>query len=140
MAFRINSQGIITDVLTLEAKCLSQNNPNKIAEAHAKLAAGPLLPSGVRELINLLEEYDTAQAQAWQKALLQLWRGGYDTVNRSDGVGYTCGQIPIRPASRVAWMPKDAPHPAYTLQRNLEGMEFQFADLNTIVETVYRGG
>jgi hypothetical protein len=41
-AFRLNNQDEITDVLTLEAKCLAQNNNAKIQKAHEKLAAaGP---------------------------------------------------------------------------------------------------
>ena len=138
LAFRMNGQYTITDVLTLEAKCLAQNNNAKIEEAHRKLAAGGLRPSGVRELINLLEEYDTPQAQAWQGALLRLWREGYKVATRHDGVGYTCGRIPVQ-AGRAAWMPADAPHPAYTAPRRLEGMEFQFQDLTTVVDTLYRG-
>lgn len=138
LAFRINGEDTITDVLTLEAKCLAQNNNAKIEEAHQKLAAGGLRPSGVRELINLLDEYETPEAQAWQEALLKLWREGYAVATRYDGVGYTCGRIPAR-AGRVAWMPAGAPHPAYTAPRGLEGMEFQFEDLNTVVNTLYRG-
>jgi hypothetical protein len=138
LAFRLNGQNDITEVLTLEAKCLAQNNNAKIQEAHEKLAAGRLLPSGVRELINLLDEYDTPEAERWEEALLKLWRGGYRTVVRHDGVGYTCGRIPAQ-VGRVAWMPANAPHPAYTVTRRLEGMEFQFADLNTVVDTLYRG-
>ena len=138
LAFRINGEATITDVLTLEAKCLAQNNNAKIEEAHKKLAAGGLRPSGVRELINLLEEYDTPEAQAWQEALLKLWRGGYEVATRHDGIGYTCGRVPAK-MGRVAWMPADAPHPAYTARRGLEGMEFQFEDLTTVVDTLYRG-
>jgi hypothetical protein len=138
LAFRKNGANTITDVLTLEAKCLVQNSNAKIAEAHGKLAAGGLRPSGVRELINLLEEYDTPEAQSWQEALLKLWRDGYRVAVRYDGVGYTCGQVPTQ-GSRVAWMPADAPHPAYTASRKLEGMEFQFDDLTTVVNTLYRG-
>jgi hypothetical protein len=99
----------ITDILTLEAKCLAQNNNAKIQEAHEKLAAAGPLPSGVRELINLLDEYDTPEAQRWQQALLKVWRGGYRTAARHDGVGYTCGRIPAQPG-RTAWMPENAPH------------------------------
>lgn len=138
LAFRLNGHNDITDVLALEAKCLAQNNNAKIQEAHEKLAAGRLRPSGIRELINLLDEYDTTEAQRWQEALLKLWRSGYRTAARHDGVGYACGRIPAQGA-RVAWMPVDAPHPAYTVNRRLEGMEFQFADLNTVVDTFYRG-
>jgi hypothetical protein len=138
LAFRINAQNDVTDVLALEAKCLTTNNNAKIREAHEKLAAGRSLPSGVRELINLLEEYDTEEAKRFQEALLKLWRGGYRTAARHDGVGYTCGRIPVQ-ADRVSWMAADAPHAAYTAARRLEAMEFQFEDLNTIVNTLYRG-
>jgi enamine deaminase RidA (YjgF/YER057c/UK114 family) len=139
LAFRINRDSRITDVLTLEAKCMARNNLAKIEEAHRKLATARMRPSGVRELINLLDEYDTPDAQAWQKALLDLWREGYRDATRHDGVAYTCGQIPARPSGRIAWMPTRAPHPAYTVARNLEGMEFQFEDLNTVIGTLYRG-
>jgi hypothetical protein len=138
LAFRMNGQNDITDILTLEAKCLAQNNNAKIQEAHEKLAAAGPLPSGVRELINLLDEYDTPEAQRWQQALLKVWRGGYRAAARHDGVGYTCGRIPAQPG-RTAWMPENAPHAAYTVTRRLEGMEFQFADLNTVVQVFYRG-
>jgi hypothetical protein len=137
LAFRISDQNTITDVLTLEAKCLTQNSNAKIEEAHQKLASAGLLPSGVRELINLLDEYDSPEAQVWQKALLELWRSGYQGAIRYDGIAYTCGRIP-RQAGRVAWMPVSAPHPVYSVNRRLEGMEFQFSDLITIIDTLYR--
>lgn len=123
LAFRVNGENTVTDVLTIEAKCLARNNNDKIREAHEKLAAGSMRPSGVRELINLLAEYATTDAQAWHEALLKLWRDGYRGAKRYDAVGYTCGSIPVR-NGRVAWLPVDAPHPAYTKARRLEGMEF----------------
>ncbi len=139
LAFRINGANAITDILTLEAKCLAQHNNAKIDDAHAKLASAGSRPSGVSELINLLDEYNTLAAQIWQQALLSFWRDGYRVATRYDGVAYACGQIPERPQGRVAWMPVDAPHPAYTIARGLEGMEFQFEDMNTVVNTVFRG-
>jgi hypothetical protein len=138
LAFRISGENTVTDVLTIEAKCLARNNTAKIEEAHQKLSAGGLRPSGVRELINLLNEYDTPEAQACQEALVKLWRDGYRVAVRLDGVCYACGQIPTQ-VGRVAWMPANAPHPAYTAGRRLEGMEFQFEDLAAIVDTLYRG-
>lgn len=138
LAFRINDQNTITDILSLEAKCVTLNRADKITEAHQKLASGQLRPSGIRELINILEEYDTEEAQRWQNALLELWRGGFRIVTRHDGVAYACGSIPAG-TRRVAWMPKEAPHPSYTADRNLEGMEFQFGDLATVIDTLYRG-
>lgn len=139
LAFRINGENTITDVLTLEAKCLTQNSNVKITEAHKKLAAGGMRPSGIRELINLLAEYTTPEAETWQEALLKLWSGGYRSTTRHDGVAYACGNIPVRPANRVSWMSPNAPDPAYTAPRKLEGMEFQFEDLTTVVDTLYRG-
>lgn len=138
LAFRINNLNSITDILTLEAKCLTQNSARKIEDAHQKLSSTGLRPSGVRELINLLDEYDTAEAQRWQEALLELWRGGYRLATRYDGVAYTCGRIPVQ-AGRIAWMPVDHPHPAYTVTRKLEGMEFQIDDLATVIDRLYRG-
>ncbi len=137
IAFRMNDQNLITDVLTLEAKCLSHNSNAKIAEAHAKLSnAGPL-PSGILELINLLSEYDTAEANVWGEALLRLRHDGYRRTARYDGVAYACGQIPRR-GGRIAWMPPNAPHAAYTVVRNLEGMEFQFENLPALIAALYR--
>jgi hypothetical protein len=138
IAFRIAPDNTITDILTLEAKCLAQNSNAKIAEAHEKLAAGTQRPPGIRELISLLEDYDTPAAQMWQAALLKLWRDGYRVATRHDGVCYTCGRIPAA-ANRVAWMPADAPHCAYTAARKLEAMEFQLQDLAIVVNTLYRG-
>lgn len=138
LAFRINSENIITDVLTIEAKCLAKSNTAKIEEAHKKLAAGGLRPSGVRELINLLDEYDTPDAQMWQRALLDLWRSGYRTSTRQDCIGYACGNSPLQ-RGRVAWLPVTAPHPAYTARRKLECMEFQFEDLTNLIDSLYRG-
>lgn len=138
LAFRINDRNVITDILTLEAKCLSQNNNATIEEAHQKLASGGVRPSGVRELVNLLEDYNEPIAQAWQKALYEFWRTGYQIAIRYDGVAYTCGHTPVRPPDRIAWLPHDAPHRAYTVDRNLEAMEFQFEDLNTVINTLFR--
>jgi hypothetical protein len=137
LAFRINAENVITDVLALEAKCLTHHNTGKLQQAHEKLAAGGLRPSGIHELITLLDEYDTPEAQAWQTALLRLWQSDYRVAGRHDGVAYACAQVPAQPA-RAAWMPTNAPHPAYTAPRRLEAMEFQFDDLIAPVEALYR--
>jgi hypothetical protein len=136
LAFRLDPKQGITDVLTIEAKCLAQNQAAKIADAHEKLSAAGIRPSGVRELINLLEEYDTPEAETWQQALLELWRKGYHDVRRHDGVCYVCGKAPIRSAT---WLPPAAPHASYTATRKLEGMEFHCPDLTALVNSIYRG-
>jgi hypothetical protein len=137
LAFRKNGAAVITDVLSLEAKCLGQNDNATIREAHEKLVAGGSPPTGVRELISLLSRYNTPEANAWQEALLKLWREGHRRAGRHDGVAYATAHRPAR-GGRQGWMPPDQPHAAYTLNRRLEGMEFQFEDLDRLIDTLYR--
>ena len=138
LAFRINDQNVITDILTLEAKCVGANRPKLIEDAHMKLDSGSKTPSGIRELINILAEYNTPEAHAWQHALLQLRVSNCLNATRYDGIAYACGAIPQQ-VNRISWMKADAPHPSYTVQRHLEGMEFQFTDLPSLIDTLYRG-
>lgn len=140
LAFRIDTAGVITDILTLEAKCLSESKNATISDAHAKLVVGGLRPSGIRELINLLQEYPTPHAEFWQFTLLRFYREGFKTAHRHDGVVYAVNHSPVSPATKISWLPSDAPHPAYTLSRNLEAMEFQFQNLDSVIDIVYRGG
>src|SRR3546814_2833354 len=84
LASRVDANGVITDILTLEAKCLTVSNTGIMKDAHEKLMVGGNRPSGVRELINLLTEYHTPEAEAWQQALLQFYRDGFRTAARSE--------------------------------------------------------
>jgi hypothetical protein len=138
LAFRKDAAGVVTDVLTVEAKCLTRHRTDKIREAHEKLNSGGPLPSGVRELIEILSDYDTPEAKAWQEALLRLRANGYRTAARHDGVAYATAQAPAQ-GDRRAWMPQDQPHDSYTKGRRLEGMEFQFDDIDGLIDTLYRG-
>jgi len=139
LAFRIDEAGTITHILALEAKCLIKSNTSVIADAHGKLAAGTRRPSGIRELITLLSDYETDEAQAWVARLMELYRDGFRTVKRRDGLAYATGDSPVRPATRVSWLPADSPHSAYTADRRFDAMEFQLEDLEGLVDTLYRG-
>lgn len=139
LAFRLDDAGIITHVLALEAKCLVESNTGVITDAHGKLAAGQTRPSGIRELITLLSDYETEEAQAWIKRLLEHYHAGFRTAKRRDGLAYAVGAPPKRPATRVSWLPADAPHEAYVSKRRFDAMEFQFEDLDGLVDTLYRG-
>lgn len=138
LAFRMDQAGKITHVLALEAKCLIRSNSSTISEAHGKLAAGTRRPSGIRELITLLSDYETNEAQTWVARLLELYRDGFRTAKRRDGLAYTVGDSPARPATRVSWLPVNAPHSSYTANRRFDAMEFQLEDLNGLVDTLYR--
>ncbi|MGO9267981.1 MAG: hypothetical protein ACLQBA_24340 [Candidatus Binataceae bacterium] len=137
LAFRRDTQNNITDILTLEAKCLRTHRSEKIKDAHQKLAAAPNRPPGVREMIEILRHYDDPEAKAWVEALLRLWRDGCVGAARHDSVAYVCGQCPRRPG-HFAWMSAEAPHEAYTVQRSLEAMEFHIHDLDAVIDGLYR--
>lgn len=138
IAFRLDSSGKIFHVLTLEAKCIAKNNTGTIRSAHEKLSIHQDRPSGVRELINLLNDYDTPQAQEWQKRLLVFWKEGFKTSQRSDGLAYAVGHHPTKDPTQVSWLPADKPHTAYTGGRPLEAMEFQLTDIAGLVNVLYR--
>lgn len=137
LAFRMNGQNVITDVMSIEAKCVSTNRTQKIQEAFHKLSVDGPLPSGIRELINILADYDhIAEAQLWQEALIRYRSSGYLSSRRLDGVAYACGRIPVAP--RTTWMNAGAPDSSYTATRRIEAMEFQFSDLAGLVQQVMR--
>lgn len=138
IAFRIDESGKITHVLTIEAKCLTVSNTGTIRKAHEKLSVPQQRPSGIRELVNLLSDYDTPEAEAWQARLLALWKTGYREANRYDGLAYAVGHWPVKDKTKISWLPSAAPHEAYTGGRPLEAMEFQFEDLNGLVDQLYR--
>ena len=140
LAFRIDATGTITHVLSLEAKCLSRSNTATMEDAHAKLSAGYRRPSGVRELITLLSDYESKEAQEWVERLLKFYSEGFRTAKHRDGLAYAVGNSPKVPTTRVSWLPTDRPHAHYKSKRRFDAMEFQFQDLDSLVDTLYRGG
>lgn len=138
LAFRISADGQITHVLTIEAKCLNSHKSRIAKEAHAKISSGVRRPTGVLELINLLSDYSTVEANQWRLRLLSFYKGGFQTAERLDGVSYAVGDRPVA-ANRIGWLPAAQPHVAYKGGRPLEAMEFQFTDVRGLVELIYRG-
>ena len=139
IAFRINGEGKITHVLTLEAKCLTKNSAAKISEAYIKLSAErPRRSTGAREIRRVLSNYDTPQAKEWQRRLLSFDSEDYRHAKHLDGLAYAVGNRPKRPSTRISWLYADAKHPNYTGGRPLEAMEFQFTDLKGLIDKLYR--
>jgi hypothetical protein len=137
LAFRRDARQHITDVIALEAKCLGENRADIVREAHEKLARAGNLPSSIRELIELLSHYDTAEAQSWQESLIRFRAEGYRTARRYDGIAYATGNRPAR-AARLSWLPANQPHTSYTANRHLAAFEFQFAELDNLIDSLYR--
>ena len=75
------------------------------------------------------------EAQRWVDILLHLYNREDVSYRRFDLVSYTCGRLPVRNSS---WMPLDKPHDEYTGKRNLESVEIHLADVDALVEEVYR--
>lgn len=138
IAFVKNDANSITHVLTLEAKCLSGHQSVKLNEAHGKLSSASSVPDSVRELVELLNCYDTPEAEAWQEALIKYRASAGQGVTRYDAVVYVCGEAPRAPGRR-SWMSASAPNSAYTAHRALVGLEYHVDDLDTLVDSVYRG-
>jgi hypothetical protein len=137
IAFVKDNANNITHVLTLEAKCISRHRVDTLNEAHQKLNEGPSVPDSIRELVELLNQYDTPEAQMWQEALVKYRASGGRNATRYDAVVYVCGQRPSQ-GGRVSWMSSTAANAAYTLTRALVGLEYHVENLAGLVETIYR--
>jgi hypothetical protein len=137
IAFVKDARNTITHVLTFEAKCLSRHRAETLNEAHAKLNTGPSVPDSIRELIELLHHYDTVEAQAWQEALIKYRATGGTRVARHDAVVYVSGHTP-RANGRRSWMSPTTRNPAYTIDRELAGLEYHTDDLDGLIDILYR--
>lgn len=135
VAFRLSADGEITDVLVVEAKCLTRHSVNTAREAFTSLSKGARLPSAVRELIELLSDYDSADAGLWRKALFQL-RANLAAAGRNDALSYATGNSPRR-AGRTHWLQSVRPA-SYTAGRRVDVFEYQFADLDALVPSLFR--
>lgn len=139
LAFRINEEGKITHVLTLEAKCLATNNVTKIREAFLKLSAErPRRGTSVSDVRNILSQYQTPQAKEWQRRLLSFYMEDHRHAEHLDGFAYAVGKRPKKSPKRNSWLCPSAPPADYTGGRRLEAMEFQFADLKRLIDLLYR--
>jgi hypothetical protein len=135
IAFVRDQSNRITHVLTLEAKCVSKHRAATITDAHDKLNTGPSVPDSVRELVELLNCYDTPAAQSWQESLVKFRASGGRQVTRYDAVVYICGN---RPRQRTSWMSATTVNAAYTVNRQLAGLEYHIDDLDGLINFVYR--
>ena len=137
IAFVKDNANNIAHVLTLEAKCITRNRADTLNDAHQKLNAGPSVPDSIRELVELLNHYDTDEARAWQEALVKYRASGGGGATRYDAVVYVCGERP-RQRGRIGWMSSTTRNTSYTLTRPLVGLEFHVEDVATLVERIYR--
>lgn len=137
LAFVMENEKIIK-VLFCEAKCTANHSSGLIVDAHEKISSRNSIPVEIRRLIEILRDYDDADALKWIDALrkLRVNRGKKD-YERYDLVSYICGSSPKKPKGRTTWMPLDAPHSKYTAKRNLEAVEIHLTDVEDLIKMVY---
>jgi hypothetical protein len=134
LAFRRNARGGIVAALYCEAKCTAEHDRGMVGEAHEKLSTGAVVD--VLQLIEILEDAETADAQEWVEALrqfhLKLAGTGWERV---DLLCYICGKHPRQQSS---WLRRDRPHAKYQSQgRHLEAIEVHLHDVDSKVAAVY---
>lgn len=136
LAFHRDSSGVITRALFCEAKCSHGHKNEYIVDAHEKASEIYLKPVDLRQLIELLRDYDDPESIAWREALWRLYLHDLpDSYERCDLVCYVYGQ-PSR--NNEARLPVNRPHQSYTASRRLEAVEVHVNDVRSLVDAVYR--
>lgn len=137
VAFCRDTRGTIVAALVCEGKCTHGHDSSLIADAHRKLGTQVSRPTSLHQIIGILrEQMSDPEAQQWAEALTQLYlKDLKDDYRRCDLASYTCGR---RPARRLTWMPVNQPHAEYQGGRDLESVEIHIADVDDLVEELYR--
>jgi hypothetical protein len=140
LAFLLGPQGALRSILVCEAKCLSAHNATKATQAHSQLGALSLVrcPSGVPELIDILNDYGTQTADEWCERLRRLYFDPTARPSRVYVLLYATGDTPLTPKTRKAWLSSKTPDPAYKAKGPLEVIEVHISDTQDLVKTLYR--
>ena len=137
LAFQRDAHGQIVRVLCCEAKCTLDHASGLVADAHTKASEATLKPVDLRQLIELLADYDDQEALAWRNALIRL-RFSQELPNhyeRCDLICYVHGRRPVR---NHTWLSVTTPHPRYTARRRLEVLEVWLSEVTALVIALYR--
>lgn len=135
IAFKRTASGI-EKALVCEAKCYERHDSNAIREAHIKASEVATTPIGLDELIQVLLRSDRPDASQWIDDLTQLRFSPLPRYQRNDCVVYVCGQKPVK---KKSWMPRRAPHVAYSGGRTLAAVEVHLGSPRSMVRSVYKG-
>lgn len=138
LAFRVGADGELAALLVCEAKCLAAHDSTKAKKAHEQLSDTMRCPPGVTELIEILGDYDTAEAREWRERLRRFRFDLNRQVLRSDMLLYATGNRPAGRRSRSTWLPTDAPMREYTGRRALEVVEVHLDNPTSLAKAIYR--
>ncbi len=135
LAFLRDTDGRIIRSLICEAKCSRTHRSNLISDAHNKASSAYLIPLDLRQLIEILQDYDDHTSLKWVNSLRELYfRDADKSYERIDLVTYICGRSPSRGTS---WIPCDRPHIQYTAGRKLVAVEIHIEGIVELIEVVY---
>ena len=137
LAFARDENGRIVAWLACEAKCTGNHSSTLIRYNHVKLSHAVTRPVDLLRLIDALKDYrDDDFRQNWIEALLcYFWHDARNSpVSRCDFSMYVCGACPQR---KLTWVPTNAPHMAYTGQRNLICAELHIVGVDEIIRSLY---
>lgn len=135
LAFIMNDNGQISDVLVLEAKCVNPHNAATLGGAHAQVSKTRTPPVDILRLMEILKNHDTKKAKAWQLALTNYYRADHKSAKRYNGVSYICANAP---KNMISWMQHDKPHQQYKATRGLMGIEVHMPEMERVVKALYR--
>jgi hypothetical protein len=138
LAFLLAADGDLSGILVCEAKCLSKHQAAKAKKAHEQLSTPARCPSGVREIIEILNDYDTDESREWRDRLRRFYFDPSRKVSRSDMLFYATGDKPTGRGGRVAWLSLSEPSPDYAGNRPLEVVEVHLDDPMSFVKALYR--
>ena len=137
LAFLINSEGGITQLLYCEGKCTHDHDSGMISDAHEKVSKG--VPVNILELIEILSDYDDLSSKRWVESLRKLRAEILSgTYERSDLVSYICGRSPVQMSP--SWIPSNRPHKGYTGNRRLQAAEIHLNGVDALVKEIYSKG
>jgi len=135
LAFVRDDDGALTRTLFCEAKCTADHDRGLVVKAHEQLSDSLLVPSDLRQMVDVLNDQGGAEASNWVEALRQLWLEGPEgDYERCDLVTYACGRSPRNKAS---WIAAGTPETSYTGGRRLEAIEIHLGDVPRLIEEVY---
>lgn len=137
LAFSRNEDGSLAKILVCEAKCLGGHRSNKVRDAHVQLSAPVRCPSGVREIIEILKDYDTEDCRQWREQLLCFRLDLESPVVRVDMFSYAVGNKPTGRNGQISWNANDNPISDYTGNRPLEVVECYLDDPRVLVRQLY---
>lgn len=134
LAFR-EENGELGGIVACEAKCFSAHKLADARKAHKQLSASPRCPNGVYELIEILGEYDTPDANLWRERLRRFYLDDGAQLPSFNLLMYATGNPPKR---NMTWLPSATADSSYTSSRPLEVLEVRLDNPNSLVLHIYR--